>query len=159
MAFEMIVPTPKAKPGQFKVSTVSRQGGAWRIQITIPSAEFGVAFGAAEQFDILRGTGDDAGKLMIRPNEAGLFKATGLKHCVIFRLPADDTTPQIEFKGEDPGRKVVDGCMLIELPAWAWEPGRWQQIRDARNTAQRQDAAEKLTRKDAMARIGAIKAP
>lgn len=158
MAFTLITLPEKNKPGTFRISTVQmRKASPWQLQICIPSAEFHLAFGDAERFDVLLGTDEDAGKMLLRPSEGGAFKPRFLKSAAVIRLPVMDNTPQIAFRGEDPVRKVQDGQMIIELPAWAWEPGRWQQIRDARHIAGRQEAAEKLTRGEAMQRIGKVK--
>lgn len=158
MAFTLITLPEKNKPGAFRLSTVQmRKNAPWQLQICIPSAEFNLAFGDANAFDVLVGSDDDAGKMLLRPSEEGAFKPRHLKASVVFRLPTMETTPQIAFRGEDPVRKVKDRQMLIELPAWAWEPGRWEQIRDARAVAARQDAAERLTRRDAIERVGRLK--
>ncbi|KPF47085.1 hypothetical protein [Rhizobium sp. AAP43] len=160
MGFVKIQPAAKVSAGSFKVSTVQRgraDRARWRLQISIPSAEFGVKFGAAEQFDVLLGDGPDLGKMMIRPDEGGAFKPTFLKHCVLFLLPPSETTPELQFHGEDPVRRMAGNAMLVDLPTWAWEPGRWQAIRDARSVARRQDEAEKLTRREVLDRVGRVK--
>ena len=160
MGFTRIIPSPRVKPGMFRVSTVQRgrsDAAPWCMQISIPSAEFHLSFGEARTFSILLGDGHDAGKMMIQPDKDGAFKPTILKSCALFRLPPLDTTPQIKFEGENPERRIKDGAMIVELPSWAWEPGRWQAIRDAREIARKQDAAEKMTRKDVLQRVGQIK--
>lgn len=162
MGFTLLSPPARVKPGVFKVSCIGiggRGGGekSWRIQVSVPSVEFHKHFGKAERFDLLIGDGPDAGMMLMRPAEGGAFCPTALKSCYIFRLPPADETPQMEFRGEDPDRRMTPDGLKITLPSWAWEPGRWQAIRDAREIARRQDAAEKLTRKDALQRVGQIK--
>jgi hypothetical protein len=159
MAFTLITLPEKNKPGAFRISTVQmRKNAPWQLQICIPSAEFHLAFGEADAFDILLGTDADAGKMLLRPNEAGAFKPRRLKAAVVFRIPTMETTPQIAFRGEDPVRRTKGGEMVIELPGWAWEPGRWQEIRDARSVVQRQDAAAaKVTRRDVLDQVGKLK--
>lgn len=146
MAFTLLSPAAKVTPGTFAISTVRmgrRDDSPWRLQIKIPTSEFTIRFGDASRFDLLLGDGPDAGALLIRVNEeGGAFRPTRLKSVCIFRLPPTDATPQIEFKGEDPKRKMTsEGGLIVLLPEWAWEPGRWQSIRDARAIAQRQNAA------------------
>ncbi|MFC3163085.1 hypothetical protein [Ciceribacter thiooxidans] len=163
MGFTLLSPVARAKTSEFKVSCIGtggRNGGDknWRIQISIPSTEFHKHFGQAERFDIALGDGADAGILLIRATENGAFRPTALKYCFIFRLPPSETTPQMEFKGPNPERRMTTSGLKVTLPSWAWEPGRWESIRDARDIARRQDAAaEKLTRKDTLQRIGQIK--
>jgi hypothetical protein len=160
MAFTLITPPAKVKSGTFKISSVCfGKSGAWRLQITIPSIEYTKAFGAGEALDVLKGDGQDTGKLLLRANPDGLFKPAGLKNCFVLRLPADGTAPEIDLACEDPERRSNGaGQLVIDLPEWAWQPGRWQEIQKARNIAGRQNAAEeKITRKDALARIGQIK--
>lgn len=132
MGFSMIVPTPKAKTGTFKISTVSMRGGPFRLQISIPSALFTLLFKQAEKFDLLMGEGSDKGKMMIKPNEAGHFKPVFMKHTVIFRLPEMAGTPQITLVSDDPKRREVEGgAIVIELPEWMDEE-RWKSIQKAR---------------------------
>ncbi|AID18393.1 hypothetical protein PPF1_80 [Rhizobium phage vB_RleM_PPF1] len=109
MGFSMIVPTPKAKTGTFKISTVSMRGGPFRLQISIPSALFTLLFKQAERFDLLVGDNGDKGKLMLKPSDVGHFKPTFMKHTVIFRLPETAWTPQIALAAEDPKRREVEG--------------------------------------------------
>ena len=71
----------------------------------------------------------------------GAFKAAMRKTSFCFFLPKSELTPEIEFSCDDPKRWTVDGAMIVELPTWAWEPGRWQAIRDAREINRRQAAA------------------
>lgn len=160
MAFTLITPPAKATSGSFKISTVLfGKNGAWRLQITIPSTEYTKHFGASEKLDVLLGDGPDAGKMLLKANPEGLFKPTGLKNCFVLRLPTGESVPQIDLSFEDPDRRANgSGELVVDLPAWAWEPGRWQEIQKARGIASRQNAAEeKLTRKDALSRIGQIK--
>lgn len=109
MGFSMIIPTPKAKTGVIKISTIQPGGGTFKLQISIPSALFTILFKAAEKFDLLIGEGTDKGKLMLKPNVDGHFKPTFMKHSVIFRLPETPWTPQLAMSSEDPKRREAEG--------------------------------------------------
>lgn len=138
MGFSMIVPTPKAKTGAFKISTVSMRGAPFRLQISIPSALFTLLFKQAERFDLLLGENGDKGKMMIKPTDAGHFKPTFMKHTVIFRLPETNWTPQIALSFEEPKRREVEGgAIIIELPDWMDEE-RWKSIQRARHQVSRE---------------------
>ncbi|KEC73176.1 hypothetical protein RLPCCGM1_c1292 [Rhizobium leguminosarum bv. phaseoli CCGM1] len=144
MGFSMIVPTPKAKTGTFKISTVSMRGGPFRLQISIPSALFTLLFRTFEQFDLMIGEGSDKGKMMIKPSHTGHFKPTFMKHAVIFRLPEMAGTPQIALTAEDPKRREVEGgAIVIDLPDWMDEE-RWKAILRARQQVSRERETEKL---------------
>ncbi|MDI7864325.1 hypothetical protein MRS76_20510 [Rhizobiaceae bacterium n13] len=158
MGFTLLAPKPKATAGAFRVSTVQfRKGADWRLVISMPSAEYTMHFGAAEKFDLLLGDGADIGKLMIRANSEGGFKPTMLKHCAVFRLPETDGAPQGEFKTEDPDRaRAAEGTLVVTLPEWAWNPERWKAVLAARGVAQRQQNAERLTRRETSDKLGKV---
>jgi hypothetical protein len=138
MGFSMIVPSPKAKAGTFKISTVSMRGGPFRLQISIPSVLFTLLFKQAERFDLLLGENGDKGKMMLRPTDSGHFKPTFMKHTVIFRLPETAWTPQIALAAEDPKRREAEGgAIVIDLPDWM-EEERWKAIQKARQQVSRE---------------------
>lgn len=89
MAFTLITLPEKNKLGAFRVSTVQmRKSAPWQLQICIPSAEFHLAFGEADAFDVLLGSEDDAGKMLLRPSEGGGIQATAPEG--FCRLPTAD---------------------------------------------------------------------
>ncbi|MBB4520510.1 UNVERIFIED_ORG: hypothetical protein M2435_001290 [Rhizobium sophorae] len=132
MGFSMIIPTPKAKTGVIKISTIQPGGGTFKLQINIPSPLFTILFKTAERFDLLIGEGSDKGKLMLKPNVDGHFKPTFMKHSVLFRLPETPWTPQLAMSSDDPKRREVEGGgIVIDLPDWVDED-RWKAIQKAR---------------------------
>ncbi len=76
MTFTLITLPEKNKPGAFRLSTVQmRKNAPWQLQICIPSAEFHLAFGEANAFDVFLGSDEDAGKMLLRPSEGGGIQA------------------------------------------------------------------------------------
>jgi hypothetical protein len=133
MAFNLIVPPPKVKTGCFRISTVKLRGGPHKVQISIPSTMFTLLFKDAEKFDLLLGDGSDKGKLLIKPTTDGHFKPTFMKHAVLLRLPETEWTPQIDLSYDDPERREVQGGgLVVILPNWLAEEGKWKEIANAR---------------------------
>lgn len=144
MGFSLIVPPAKVKSGTFKIATVARQGGAYKLMMSIPSAIYTQHFGKAERLMIHLGEGADQGKMLIEPAEKGLFKPTFLKHAVILRFPDLDWPPQFKIDAADPEyRKAApEGGMLLTLPEWAWNKERQTSILKARQQVARERAAQ-----------------
>lgn len=143
MGFNLIIPAPKAKPGVIRIATIKIRNGPWRLQLSFPAAQFDLLFKQAEKFDLLLGDGADAGKMLIRPNAAGHFKPTFMKHTRIFRLPEMDKTPQLQLSHEEPERREMQGGgIVLTLPNWM-EEERWKAILKAREQVSRERAADK----------------
>ncbi|TCN30312.1 hypothetical protein [Sinorhizobium americanum] len=109
MGFSLIVPPAKVKTGSFKIATVARQGGAYKLLMSIPSAIYTQHFGAAERLTIQLGDGADAGTMLLQPDEGGLFKPTFLKHATIIRFPELDWPPQFKMEAADPEFRKANG--------------------------------------------------
>ncbi|RAX42427.1 hypothetical protein [Rhizobium tropici] len=142
MAFQLIVPPPKASKGAFRIATVQRGAHPFSLQISMPAAMFHLQYGDHESFDILIGEGPDKGKLLIRPAENGHFKPTRLKYTCVFRLPVTEWTPQIALSTDNPERRqTAEGALLVTLPDWV---ANWKDIQKAREQVSRERQLEKL---------------
>lgn len=150
MGFSIIAPPEKLKKGTIKVSCKGKNGN-WRVMLSIPTAQLSAVFGDASRFTLMLGDGADEGKLAIISDGEGAFKPTFFKSAVLFRLPQSNDTPQIELTHDDlchARRELSIGgemrpCVVVDMPNWFWEKGRWQKIRDARSMAARQVNAER----------------
>ncbi|NTF87520.1 hypothetical protein G6L46_10325 [Agrobacterium rhizogenes] len=142
MAFNLIVPVVKPK-ASFRIATVRRGGGGpWKLQISMPSAQFVVLFGDAARFDILIGDGQDKGKIMLKPNPTGHFKPTMMKHTAIFLIADIPDVPEINLTYDDPERREVPGGgLMITLPSWM---ETWRDVAKARGQVIRERELEKL---------------
>ncbi|WP_411033817.1 hypothetical protein [Shinella sp. BYT-45] len=141
MAFETIIPQAKARTGVFKIMSVARQGGAFRLVLSMPSARYTAAFGDAARLTVKIGKGSDAGKLLLVADAEGAFKPTFLKTAVIVRFPELDFAPDFAAVAEDPEtRRTADG-LVITLPEWAWNEERQKAIRKAREQVARERGA------------------
>lgn len=144
MAFETIVPKAAVKSGAFKIMSVARQGGAFRLVLSIPSTRYTLAFGQADRLTVKIGSGSDEGRMALIPDPQGAFKPTFLKHAVILRLPELDFTPQFKAEAADPEtKKSTDGGLIVTLPEWAWKAERQKAILKAREHVERERAAER----------------
>lgn len=111
--------------------------------LSIPSARYTAAFGAAERLTIRIGNGPDKGKMLLAADADGAFKPTFLKSTVILRLPELDFAPQFKAEAADPEtRKSADGALIVTLPDWAWDPERQKAIVMARQQVARERAVE-----------------
>lgn len=143
MSFETIMPPAKVKTGVFKVMSVARQGGAFRLVLSIPSARFTAAFGAADRLTIKIGKGADEGKMLIAADPAGAFKPTFFKSAVIIRFPELDFAPGFDAVAEEPETHKTPDGLIVTLPEWAWSAERQKAIRKAREQVSRERAAER----------------
>lgn len=138
MAFEIIKAVPKKSKGVFKIMSTARQGGAFRLVISMPSAQYTGAFGASERLTIKIGKGVDDGKMLLVADPEGAFRPTFLKFAVIVRLPELDFAPQFAAETENPEtQKATDG-LVIMLPEWAWNAERQKAISKAREQVARE---------------------
>lgn len=133
MNFRMIVPEHKVKPGRLTMASRNRGGGAFRLHISMPHSMYQGALGKGEKINIAWGEGASAGKLQISSSDAGHFKPSFLKHCVMIMLPPLDVAPDFKMEpGEVEHRQTPQG-MVIDMPEWAWNAERQTAIRLARN--------------------------
>lgn len=140
MSFETIVPQKKASTGVFKIMSVARQGGAFRLVLSMPSVRYSAAFGDAGLLTIKIGKGPDEGKMPLAADPAGAFKPSFFKTAVIIRLPTLDFAPPFENVAEEPEtRKTADG-LVVTLPEWAWNAERQKAIAKAREQVARERA-------------------
>lgn len=144
MAFETILPKTPVKSGSFKIMSVARQGGAYRLVLSIPSTRWTLAFGQAERLTVRIGSGADEGRMALIPDPDGAFKPTFLKHAVILRLPELDFAPQFKAEAADPEtKKTPEGALIVTLPEWAWNAERQKGILKARQQVERERAGER----------------
>lgn len=145
MAFTTIIPVPKAATGVFKISTVSMRAGApFKLQISMPSAQYTSHFGAAEKLTIQLGTGVDEGKMQILADGAGAFKPTMMRNTAIIRFGALDFVPQFQMVTEKPEIRRApghQGGIIIDLPEWVWSKERQDAIAKARAHVARERTA------------------
>lgn len=150
MPFVKVNVAAKVKAGVFKVSTVQmRKVADFKLQISMPHAEFMKHFGNAERVDIAFGFGEDLGKMLITAAADGAFKPTAFKSAMVIRLPVLDFTPQAKFEGADPERTMTKDGLVVTLPDWF---SRWRDILKARETVHKQSRAEVMQR---VGKIGA----
>jgi len=149
MTFSLIVPMAKVKSGKLTISCNNRQGGAFRLMLSLPHPLWTVNFGQAERCDVQIGQGTDAGKLLVsRPLDSngsgggGHFKPTFFKTNILLRLPAMDWAPDFKMAAiEAEHRQTRDG-LLITLPDWAWNKERQRAIKSARDQVSRERQLE-----------------
>lgn len=135
MAFTTIIPVPKAQTGVFKISTFAmRKGGEFKLQISMPSAQFTQYFGAGAKLTVQIGSGPDEGKMQIIADEGGAFKPQMMKRAVILRFGVLDFVPQFAMVSEKPElRRIANGRgIVIDLPEWVWNKDRQTAIAKAR---------------------------
>lgn len=134
MPFNTLVPAHK-KPKEISMSCTAGRSKEYKINVIIPSTIYALFFKSATNFTVAMGDGSDAGKMLLKADPEGHFKAKNMKHTAIITLPPHPSyTPMAEFKSaEVQRREQADGSLLIELPAWATEEG-WKKIRDARRS-------------------------
>lgn len=133
MAFQMIVPPHKVKPGKLTISCNAMRSGPFKLMISIPHPIFTGCFGAAEKVDLHWGSGADEGKLLINaPEGGGHFKPPFLKHTVLIRMPPTEYTPDFKMAAFDPEHRQTPAGLVIDLPEWAWNKERQKAIRAAR---------------------------
>lgn len=142
MAFETIEPPAKAKTGVFKIMSVARQGGAFRLVISMPSARYTAAFGDAGTLTVKIGKGVDEGKMLLVADPAGAFKPVFFKTAVIIRMPDLEFAPSFAANAEDPETKKTADGLVISLPEWAWNKERQKAIALARDRVARERASE-----------------
>jgi hypothetical protein len=143
MGFTTIIPVPKAATGIFKISTVCmRKGGDFKLQISMPSAQFTNYFGTAEKLTVQIGTGADQGKMQILCDGNGAFKPRLMKHAALIRFGVLDFVPQLQMLTEKPEvrRVTVDAAsgIVIDLPEWVWNKDRQEAIAKARGQVARE---------------------
>lgn len=135
MAFNRIE-IPKKSTAGFKLKMFRMRGSPWRMMISIPSTRFPRMLGKAEFVEAFLGDGEDAGKLMLKPAEAGI-KVSALKYCFVIRLPALDQFPEGALECDEPEHEVVEAAgggnaLVITLPEWAVNRARAAEILAAR---------------------------
>lgn len=144
MGFTMIAPEAKTKPGQVTIScSAARNGADPKLMVSIPSAVWGVVFGADEKCNVMVGAGADEGKLLIaKVGDTGHFKPTFFRSHVLVRLPRLDWMPDFPMKSiECENRQRPEG-LVITMPEWAWSRERQTAIKKAKQQVAREQEAQ-----------------
>lgn len=121
MPFEELTPIVKTSPRCKAGVTIIKDGTA-KLKLSFSEPYFR-ELGAPEKIDCFAGTGEDLGKVLIKPHKAGKFEVREMNKgggVVVMRLPAGIEAVDREPIPCEVGEKTNAGVVVV-LPLKAWK--------------------------------------